>query len=244
MKFTDFLKKTKDFSLNILFPEKIKCIFCGCDIDNFEKRPYCDECAKQDFFNTGNRCMVCDVKIKEHNIICDFCGHKKKKFEKAFCPLLYKDLAKNSLLRLKSDNARYLAYPFAKLLYERIREANLDIDIIIPIPMHEKSRKRRGYNQAELLGNELAKLMDCECRNNVVVKETQTKDQKTLTYRERLKNVSNCFKLKDKESIKNKNVLIIDDIMTTGSTINEVAVTMMPYATHIFAAAVARDMVE
>ncbi len=244
MKIKDIFKKTKDFALNILFPEKIKCIFCGADIKDFETRPYCDSCAKENIFNVGNRCMVCDVKIKNHNIICDFCGHNKKKFEKAVCPLLYKAQAKNSLLRFKSDNARYLAYPFAKLIYNRLREENLDIDIIIPIPIHDKSRRRRGYNQAELLAEELAKLMNCETKNNVVVKDKQTKAQNTLTYRERLKNLTNCFKLKDKEAIKNKNVLILDDILTTGSTINEVALTMMPYAAHIYAAAVARDMVE
>ncbi len=244
MKFQEFLKKTKKFTLNILFPEKIKCIFCGADIDNFETRPYCDDCAKEDFFNVGNRCMFCDVKIKKHNIVCDFCGHNRKKFERAFCPLIYKDEAKNSLLRFKSDNARYLAYPFAKLIYKRIQEENIDIDIIIPVPMHEKSRRRRGYNQAELLAVELAKLMNCETKSNVVIKEKQTKDQKALNYRDRLKNLTNCFRLKDKEAIRNKNVLIIDDILTTGATMNEVAMTMQPYALHIYAAAVARDMVE
>lgn len=241
MKFTDFFIKTKAKSLNALFPKEIKCIFCGRDIPEFNTLPYCENCAKEEYFNTGNRCMYCDTRIPEENVICDFCKKRRKNFEKTFCPLLYSKRVRNTILKLKSDNARYLAAPLAKLIYQRIAQSKIKIDIVIPVPVHDKTRRRRGYNQTELLGMELAKLLNADMRTDIITKDTMTDNQKELPYRKRLKNVADCFNIRDKQAVKDKNVLILDDIMTTGSTINAIAKLIKPHAYHVYAAAIARD---
>lgn len=241
MKFTELLSKTKEKTLNALFPKEIKCIFCGRDIPEFQTKPYCDDCAKEEYFNVGNRCIYCDMRIPEGNIVCDFCQTKKKSFEKTFCPLLYSKRVRNTILKLKSDNARYLAAPLAKLIAERIAESKIKIDIIVPVPVHDKTRRRRGYNQTELLGDELAKLLQAEMQTDIITKDTMTDNQKELPYRKRLKNVADCFNIRDKQAVKDKNVLILDDIMTTGSTINAIAKLIKPHAYHVYAAAIARD---
>lgn len=244
MKWNETIVKIKESLLHALFPERIKCIFCGRDINHFEEQPYCEDCAKLPIFNDGPRCKFCDMQIKNGNTVCDFCGKKHKAFEQTFCPLLYQDYARRSILTFKSDNGRYLAYPFAKLILARISESKVSIDIIIPIPTHEKTKKQRGYNQADILAEEIGKLLDKPVRNDLIQKVKQTQAQKTLAYRERLKNVIDCFTLTDKDAVKDKNILLVDDVMTTGATLNAAAKLLKGVASHIYVAAIARDVLK
>ena len=244
MKFKNILIKTKDVLLEMLFPSKLKCIFCGRDIISFDNQPYCDRCAKEDYFNIGNRCCYCDMAIHAGNIVCDFCQKKHKYFDKAYCPLKYKDGVKNAILKFKSDNARYLAPTFASLIAQRIQSDNVQIDVIIPVPVHAKTKRARGYNQAEILAKEIAKILNVPMQTGVITKDKVTLDQKTLSYHERLKNVTSCFTLRDKSSIKDKNVLIVDDVMTTGATLNNIAKTLVGFSDKIYVCAIARDTVE
>lgn len=242
MSLMDFLIKTKDSVLDALFPSNYKCIFCGRDIPDFDNRPYCDECSVLDIFNNGNRCKHCDMQIHEDNIVCDVCAKHKRYFETAFCPLVHADIARSSIIKFKSDNARYLAKPFAKLIFDRIKTSEIKVDMVIPVPLHEKNLRKRGYNQAALLGSELAKMLDCEMRDDIVTKDEFTANQKDLPYIERIKNIENCFNLRDKTAIKSKNLLIVDDIMTTGASLNAVAKLLKPHASHIYVCAIARNM--
>ncbi len=235
------LQKATEKVLDIIYPNSMKCIFCGRDILNFDVRPFCDDCCKAGYFNEGNRCHRCDMHIPNGNTTCDNCHSQKRYYERAFCPLVYKDGVKNAILKLKSDNAKYLARPFAKLIYDRLVSENLSFDLIIPVPIHQKTRKTRGYNQSELIAEELAKLLNIPLLTNVVVKETQTNDQKLLPYHDRFQNVATCFKLKDKKAVKNKSVLILDDVMTTGATLNAISKLILPYTKHVYVCAVARD---
>lgn len=243
MKFKEFLLKTKNLALNALFPVGIKCIFCERDIPDFENKPYCEECERHEIFNTGNRCMFCDMQIPEGNRLCDFCSQNRRAFERAFCPLVYRDEVRHALLKFKNDNARYLAKPFAKLIFDRLKEEDVKIDLVIPVPSQKKTLKERGYNQSELLAEELAKLLNCDCAD-IVTKTKVTADQKTLKYAKRLTNLEGSFELTDKKIVKNKTVLIVDDIMTTGSTLNEIAKLLKEKASHVYVAAVARDNFE
>lgn len=241
MKFTEFLRKTKEKALNALFPKEIKCIFCGRDIYDFDITPYCEECAKENYFNIGNRCIYCDMQLPEGNLVCDFCQKRHKAFEKAFCPLRYTRRVRSTIPKLKSDYAKYLATPLSKLIFKRIEESKITIDVVLPVPVHKKTMRRRGYNQSLLLAEELAKLLNATLDTTSITKEEMTENQKELPYRKRLKNVENCFKLNDKTKLLDKNVLIVDDIMTTGSTLNAIAKLVKPHAYHVYVSAIARD---
>ena len=94
-------------------------------------------------------------------------------------------------------------------------------DIIIPVPVHRKRKRLRGYNQSELIAKELAKKLKLKVYTDVLVKINNNKVQSKLNKEERMKNVKNVYKIINKEKIKNKNIIILDDIYTTGATINE-----------------------
>jgi len=95
------------------------------------------------------------------------------------------------------------------------------IDMIIPVPLHKNRQKQRGYNQAELIGECLAKLLCIPLVPNILVKTSESKSQSVLSRNERLSNVEGLFKVVNAEAIYCKNILIIDDIVTTGSTVNQ-----------------------
>ena len=87
--------------------------------------------------------------------------------------------------------------------------------------MYKKRKQSRGYNQTELISKKLAKDLKIESSNKVLRKVIDTKKQSTLTKKERIKNVENAFNVVNSKSIENKNVILLDDIFTTGSTLNE-----------------------
>lgn len=237
---SNFLPKIKKFTnkvLDIVFPNDFKCILCGKDLPD-DSSIFCSECMQSDIFNEGNRCIKCDTMIKEGNIICDHCKSQKRYFEKCVAPLNYNNIVKAAILKFKDDNARYLITPFAKLMIERLKQENFQFDIIVPVPSHPKTIRRRGYNPPFLLAKEIGKLL-----NKPVVKALNknllTSKQKRLDFEERQTNLRDSMTLVDKTLIKGKNILIVDDIITTCATVNTCA-SLLKGAKKIYACGVAR----
>ena len=233
------IKNTINKILNVIFPNEIKCIFCGKELP--EDTLYCDECKRSGILNIGNKCTKCDTIIKEGNIICDNCRDYKHAFDRCFAPLIYDGVVRKAIISFKSDNAKYLAKPFAKLMYQRLLEENISFDYIIPVPSHKKTIKKRGYNPAQLLADELSKLTDKPVLD-ILIKNVITKKQKDLSFRDRQSNLENSIIVSDKKPVKNKNILIVDDIITTGATIN-VCAKLLTNANNIYACSIARTRI-
>ena len=238
------MKKFLKRILNLFFPRKLKCIFCGDDVPNFENDPICKNCKHAEIFNDSKqRCKICDESITGKNEYCDNCKSHTRYFDKATCPFIYTGQVKRAILKFKSDNAKYLAYPMANLIAKRLKSENmLDFDIIIPVPLSKDSFKKRGYNQAELLANELSKILQKPILTNIVTKEKETTHQKELGYSDRQKNLKGAFKLKNTKEIKDKNILIVDDILTTGATVSTISKLMYKHANKIYIATFARNI--
>ncbi len=239
-KFVKFLVKIKDWFLDELYPNDIKCIFCETDVVDFENDPICDYCKKSHVINDGNKCMFCDVSIPEGNMVCDFCAGKHKNFVKAVCPFVYQTEVRRAVIKFKDDSAKYLAPSFAKFMCKRMSEESFDFDFIVPVPVHEKTLKRRGYNQAKLLADEISKITGKPVVDKLLVKTKLTKSQKNLSFEERQKNIEGSFSLEDKKLAVGGKFLIVDDIITTCATINSCAKLLkMAGAKTIFVAAIA-----
>ena len=241
-KLRSFIINTKEKLLNTLFPKNFKCIFCGRDIKDFDTQPYCEECAKQNFFNIEKRCMYCDTPIFDESTICDFCKEKHKSFDKAICPLIYKDNVRTRILKFKDDNAKYLAEPFARIIQKRLIDEKINFDYIIPVPLHKSKLKKRGYNQAEILAIQIGRLFDKEVKKDLIIKTKETANQKTLNFQQRQNNMVEAFVSTDKNFIKNKNFLIVDDVITTGATVSACASLLKNKgAKNVFCCAIARN---
>lgn len=186
-------------------------------------------------FPTTNLCYLCkETPDSINNYICDDCFsrleiiHREIKLDSQFIKKAYYTLIYNRYMReiigdYKFNGKSYLYKPLGWLMIRTIEEKNIidDIDIIIYMPSHRIKEAKRGYNQSELLATYIGKQLDIKVSHNNLVKIRHTKDQNKLNRVERLHNLSNSFKVKNKEEIRDKRILLIDDIITTGTTMEE-----------------------
>ncbi len=190
----------------------------------------CEECAKK--IGYYNNCINSLNLPRDIETYCDG----------VVCVGSYSDSLKNSLKRFKFSNKPSYYRALGKLLALKVQNTiQLDqIDMIIPVPLHRNKYKQRGYNQAELIGKCAAKQLGIPLEANILVKTSESKSQSLLSRSERLSNVKDVFNVVKAEAIYNKNILIIDDIVTTGSTLNQCSKALKQGgASSIVAAAIA-----
>ncbi len=208
----------KDAILNILFPRR--CPVCA-EIVKPAGSLICPSCFQELSFVKSPVCKKCGKEIADETMeFCDDCMEHRHAYEYGIALLNYNDTARNSMVRIKYHNKReYLDFYGAALAvrYERaIRKMN--IDAIIPVPVHPSRRRKRGFNQAEVLAEIVGERLGIPVRTELLKRTKRTLPQKELTAAERLKNLSGAFWAEEMpEDI--RRVLLLDDIYTTGSTI-------------------------
>lgn len=168
-----------------------------------------------------NKCIICDT---EGFIgICSNCKSSIKRVdnqEEIISYGHYGGTLKKLILNLKYHNSFICGKVLAEMLCELILEKDLKLDYICYVPISKVSLKRRGFNQCEIIANNISEILNIPVLN-CLVKIRETKEQKRLSKDERKENVLGAFKVKNKKKIFKKNILLIDDVYTTGSTINE-----------------------
>ena len=192
-------------------------------------------------------CTHCKTKLNpEEILICRECLHSIKNADKQrieseygrkFKPggfvedftsafIFEKDGALQSLIHaLKYENkfraGIFLGSQFAKERGYFLKENN--IQFIVPVPLHRLKKAERGYNQAYYISKGIGRSLDLAVRPGILKRKKYTRTQTKMNLEERKENVRDAFILKKKKSVKNKNILIIDDVITTGATTNECA---------------------
>lgn len=237
----NFFKTIYQNFLELLFPSNYKCMFCGRDIDSESEIPYCEDCALEMPFNRGKHCKICDVPVREEDEVCDHCKDYHKTFDRAYAPMIYEGRVRSLILKFKNNNGKYLAPKFAKVIYDYIKRENISFDIIIPVPLSEKSLKKRRYNQSSLIAKELSALCNVPYSETALSKVKETKHQKELGFSDRQRNLHGAFKVTDKQEVFGKNVLIVDDIITTCATVNECSSALKKYCNKVYVVGFARS---
>jgi competence protein ComFC len=170
-------------------------------------------------------CIACEKGKEEIYGFCRDCFSNiifiNEEFKDRIHIARYEGPLKEAIARYKYDGRKYYALYFASIIEERIKKENLDFDIIIPVPLHWKKEFIRGFNQSALIGNYLSKNLKKKMFQDVLVKLKNTVSQTELSAKEREENVKNSFKVKNKEIIKSKKILLLDDVYTTGATTEE-----------------------
>ena len=176
--------------------------------------PSCGVCGK---LGEGYLCKECEKELNKYTINCnDF----KQKTDILHI-FQYKELIRKLIIQYKFNNKSYLYKTFCEFIVKNKKAFDFikSYDIIIPVPIHKKRYRARGYNQSELIAKELAKKMKIKIFTDVLIKTKNNKVQSSLNKEDRKNNVKDVYKLINKEKIYNKKVLIFDDIYTTGATI-------------------------
>lgn len=181
-----------------------------------------------------NVCGFCNKICKEE--ICNKCRMKIKKYQinivikppnRYFNELIsifkYEGIIREKILQYKFNDKAYMRNTFAKIILKNKKLCGLlkKYDIIIPVPIHKSRKAQRGYNQTQLIASKIAEYMDIEFCNNVLVKNKNTIAQSKLNRKKRIENIKGAFDILNLEKVQGKNVLLFDDIYTTGSTANE-----------------------
>ena len=181
--------------------------------------PVCGICDK---INKKSLCKKCEIKIKPYQIN-EIEKIKNKSFDYQIKILKYENIIRDKIINYKFNEKAYLYKTFAKIILKnkKIYGFLKKYDIIMCVPMHIKKKMLRGYNQSELIAKELAKKLQIEKQFNNLIKIKDTKKQSTLTKEQRKINLKNAFQIKNSEKVKNKKVILFDDIYTTGSTVEE-----------------------
>ena len=202
-----------------LFPLSLTCDLCGRE--TFDGRNLCPDCLETVAFNDGETCPVCGRRTRAPGL-CMECKASAPAYDRAVSAIIYRDGGAGLVLKFKRGGA-YLKEYFADLLAPRLREFAA-ADGVCFIPMTAKAERRRGYNQAELLAEALAERLDLPVMR-VLEKVKETGEQKSLTRREREINLKGCFRTR-KDDAAGKTLILIDDVMTTGATLEEAARTL------------------
>lgn len=206
--------------IGALFPRR--CPICDKAIR--EEEYICPGCAVRIRPIQWEKCIKCGKSIPDGgNCVCYDCSRKIHYYDRGFAIFEYGDV-KQSLYRFKyNGRAEYAAfYALAAVKeYGRILRG-LKLDAIIPVPIHRKRLSQRGYNQAEELGRELAKRINVPCISDYVIRQKATKPLKLLDEEERINNLKKAF-ITRSNGVKLKSVIVVDDIYTTGATVDSIA---------------------
>ena len=168
-----------------------------------------------------NKCIICGV--EGFLGICSKCRSDIKRVnqqEEIMAYGYYGGVLKKLILNLKYHKSFIAGKVLADLLCQIIIEKELSIDFICYVPISKASLKKRGFNQCSVLAKNISSILDIPVID-CLVKVKETKEQKLLGKEERMKNILDAFEIKNKEKLFKKNILLIDDVYTTGATINE-----------------------
>lgn len=204
--------------MRLLYPPKNKCILCGVK----DPKPLCNICRASIEFIHERQCLKCGKGLSDSydKNICPDCMERSYSFHSAYSCFYYKGAGRELIHKLKYEGRTDVACVLAKYMADTACAENLKTDAIVPVPIFESKIKKRGFNQALVIGEHLSRLLsipiwDC------LIRTRDTKEQYGLNKLDRRLNVIDAFSLNMLYNVNNKRILLIDDIYTTGSTVDE-----------------------
>ena len=206
----------------ILFPGRWP--LCD-DVLPFGGRRICDSCKVSLPYVGEDYCLKCGRPLKQKTAeFCPACQRGTHSFDSGRSLFVYNDAVRHSLALFKYKNRREYALFYAEELYKTFNK-HIKMkrpDALVPVPVSKSRLRRRGYNQAELLARELGRLTGIPVRTGYISRIRDTPALKELGRRQRQKNLKKAFKITGND-VKLKTIMVIDDIFTTGSTMDEIS---------------------
>ncbi len=235
-------QRAGDALLSLFFPPH--CASCGAETER--GRHVCEGCAGKTRRIEPPFCQRCSEPFDgaiDGEFQCANCGDRELHFDCAVAPYLSRGVVREFIHRFKYDHERFLRQPLAAWLADALSDPRLaghPIDAIVPVPLHPTRFRERGFNQAMLLAELLSEraavpLLDALQRTRYTTTQTR------LDRQERMENLRNAFRVRHSAAVQNRHLLLVDDVFTTGSTVDECArVLRLAGASSVRVATVAR----
>ncbi len=235
-----WLAEAGDAVVSILFPAG--CRLCEGLLTRASRVPICDACLASFTPLQGRICEICGATFETSfgesepttevegsegtdRQICRICASRPYAFERARSYAQYQEALVRAIITLKFERIEPLGKWFADRLAEMVRAEPelLHADIVVPVPLHQQRLRERGYNQADLLGRPLAKRLGLPYRAVLLTRTRPRPDKHILTSRERWESVRGAFATRPGSQVDNLRVLLVDDVLTTGATLDACA---------------------
>lgn len=219
-RFIDYFKK----AANRIYVDDCNCIVCERELSHKNRYGLCVKCSNSFPYNNDKVCLKCGKPIYDEADYCMVCQNAERYFDRVSSPLIYKDCVEKIIINYKFYNKQYLAKYLSSFLFDEYLLRDYNADFIIAVPSTNKVVAERYFNQTALLAEHLSRRLNIPLKDDVVIKIRETKHQAKLGGKMRQDNVKGAYKLIG--DIKGKRVLVVDDILTTGATLSEVARTL------------------
>jgi ComF family protein len=220
----EFKQRLIENCLDLLFPAQ--CPNCQESVD--QPGAYCAQCWSQLNFITDPRCVQCGYPFEyetDNDMKCASCLTNPPAFDSGISVMRYDDASKSSILAFKHADRTDLAPAFARWLAAAGSDIIETHSLFCPVPLHLKRIQKRRYNQSALLAKQVAKLSNGRYAADILQRIKNTPSQGSKNAADRIRNVKNAFQLNPnwQSGIIGKHVILIDDVYTTGATLNACA---------------------
>jgi ComF family protein len=211
--------------LQLVYPSA--CFICGCAL-HAEQAHFCNDCRNALTTDSFPCCPRCSRTVGPHVRLeggCTVCRDESFHFERAVRLGPYDGLLRQVILRMKHASGEGLAEVLGELWASHLEKRLLDLraDVIVPVPLHWWRRLTRGYNQSAVLAGAIASRLHLPCRPGWLRRVRHTPQQVNQTAGARPENVRNAFSAAPRAELRGKSVLLVDDVLTSGSTANDAA---------------------
>jgi ComF family protein len=224
------LAEVSDAVVSVFFPAG--CRICEQLLTRASRVPICDECLASFRPVSGNLCGVCGQKLLEESgpeagtaSICRLCREQTYAFERARSYAFYDGALVRTIVLLKFERIEPLGAWFAERLADLVRQNGeaLAADMVVPVPLHRDRERERGYNQADLVAKPLARKLGLPHKAVLLVRTRPRPDKQVLSLEERWESVRGAFATRPDSQVDKARVLLVDDVMTTGATLDACA---------------------
>jgi ComF family protein len=206
--------------INYLFAPGL-CLACGCELDNADSLCAC--CAGQ-LRAVPNPCHYCGQPNPVDGMVCPACRLNPPRWQRMIAPLQYRGLARDYLLKLKFSEALYLSRTLCEASIEAFRQPPPRPEALLPVPLHRERLLERGYNQAEEIARLWSSALGIPVDRRLLSRRRATASQSGLNAAQRAQNLRRAFACAPGRDY--RHVAVVDDIVTTGSTVDEITKTL------------------
>ncbi len=218
--------------MRIVFPQNLNCTVCDMPISRKNKYGLCRFCY-ENMIIINKPCEVCgkpiiNLALEENSFDCGFCSGKKFLFDRNISFVEYGNISKELVFKLKYSSKTYIAKTVSEIMYDQIKneyeEELKDFDFITYVPLGRKREKERGFNQSKKIAEYLSEKVSIQSIG-MLRRTKNTKKMHLLGYDDRKRELKNAFEILEdkKECVEGRKILVVDDIFTSGATIDEIA---------------------